>query len=299
MSSKQTSEYRFDRIDCPVKRVPGLESLYSNYDAILIDVWGVLHDGAPAREETINALEALRRESVPVVIVSNAARRTAALARELADVGIASGLYAAIVSSGELTWQSLRRGPDFARAGATGFYLGPARSRGLGDGLEIDWSESLDSADFVLNTGAPRGNPADVESLAPLLRKIRDHELPMICANPDLCAIRHGELGISAGAIAAAYLELGGRVVSFGKPDREIFDRALASAGNVERGRALMIGDAFATDIAGAANAGIDSLLIAGGIHAAELDPLDDRTVSSLAAVYGAMPTYYCDCFRW
>jgi ribonucleotide monophosphatase NagD (HAD superfamily) len=37
-----------------------------------------------------------------------------------------------------------------------------------------------------------------------------------------------------------------------------------------ERSRILAIGDSLRTDIAGAAGAGIDSLLIAGGIHADE-----------------------------
>lgn len=282
-----------------MRQVRGIAGLCPDYDLFLVDVWGVLYDGGEIHDAARHALERLRDRSLAVVIVSNAARREVQLRQELENAGLGADLYTDVVSSGELTWQALHRGLDFAPVGATAFYFGPERSRALCDGLDFDWSEAPASAEFVLNTGAPAGNPAAAESFLPLLRDLCARGLPMVCANPDLYAIRHGERGISAGAIAAAYRELGGRVVSFGKPERHIFELALSRVGNVERERALMVGDAFATDIAGAVNAGVDSLLVTGGIHAAEPGGLDDASVSSLAAVYGATPTYYCDCFRW
>ena len=45
-----------------------------------------------------------------------------------------------------------------------------------------------------------------------------------------------------------------------------------------DRSRILAVGDSLRTDIAGAAGAGIDSLLIAGGIHAEELGTTGERT---------------------
>ncbi len=282
-----------------MKQVQGLGSLHHLYDAVLIDAWGVLYDGGQIHDAARHALERLCDLPPVVVIVSNAARREAQLRRELERAGIRRDLYTDVVSSGELTWQALRQGLDFAPAGAAAFYLGPERSRALCDGLDFDWVDSPAAADFVLNAGAPGGNPANADSFVPQLEQMRARNLPMVCANPDLYAIRHGELGISAGAIAAAYRDLGGTVISYGKPERDIFERALARAGYVDRGRALMIGDAFATDIAGAVNAGIDSLLVASGIHAAELVSVGQVTVSRLAAVYGVSPDYFCERLSW
>ena len=55
-----------------------------------------------------------------------------------------------------------------------------------------------------------------------------------------------------------------------GKPFRSVYDTCLGLLGIADRSRILAVGDSLRTDIAGAAGAGIDSLLIAGGIHAEE-----------------------------
>ena len=55
-----------------------------------------------------------------------------------------------------------------------------------------------------------------------------------------------------------------------GKPFRSVYDTCLGLLGIEDRSRVLAVGDSLRTDIAGAAGAGIDSFLIAGGIHAEE-----------------------------
>lgn len=53
----------------------------------------------------------------------------------------------------------------------------------------------------------------------------------------------------------------------------------------IDKSRVLKVGDAFETDIRGAANYGIDSLLIAGGIHDSELQPLCGETMKLILTV--------------
>ncbi len=283
-----------------LRPIGGFGDIQRFYDAFLIDAWGVLHDGRSCYPGVIETLERLRRLAKPVVVLSNAARREAALRQELAAVGIAAESYHAVVSSGELTWQALAEGRlPFATTGK-GYYLGPERSRSLCDGLEIDWVDSLDDCEFVLDTGAPEGNPATADRFAPLLRAMLDRQLPMICANPDLLAVRAGRPGISAGAIARLYQRMGAsQVVYFGKPDAEIFVRAHALLGATEKNRLLMIGDGLETDIAGAAGFGIESLLITGGIHAAELAAGGGEGIDGLVDKYAVRPTRYCSALRW
>jgi HAD superfamily hydrolase (TIGR01459 family) len=105
---------------------------------------------------------------------------------------------------------------------------------------------------------------------------MRERNLLMICANPDMVVERGDLLVPCAGALAAAYQEVGGRVFYAGKPHRPVYEAALALAAKlcgeaVAQNRVLAIGDAMRTDIAGAAAFGIDSLLVARGIHAIEL----------------------------
>src|SRR3712207_2071636 len=106
---------------------------------------------------------------------------------------------------------------------------------------------------------------------------MRARNLWMICANPDMVVERGDRLVPCAGALAAAYQETGGRVFYAGKPHRPVYEAALELAAKLRGGeavplsRVLAIGDAMRTDIAGAAAFGIDSVLVARGIHAIEL----------------------------
>lgn len=67
----------------------------------------------------------------------------------------------------------------------------------------------------------------------------------------------------------------------------------------------VAIGDSLHHDIKGANNATIESVLITGGIHAAELglagfnQSPDTEAVQALASKYDAHPTYVLSSFSW
>jgi len=283
-----------------LKLINGLEAIHHQYDAFLVDAWGVLHDGVQCYGGVIDCLQHLKHLRKPVIVLSNAARREEALVVELARMGISTRQYQGVVSSGESCWQSLKTGSISRRLGKQAYYLGPVRSQSICDGLNLQWMNTPEDADFVLNTGAPLGNPRDATALIPLLKQMANQQLPMICANPDLLAVRGGELGISAGAIAKLYQSLGDmHIVYYGKPQLEFFQLAVNQLENIDKSRLLMVGDAFHTDIVGAVNYGIDSLLVTGGIHADQLVPGDLESVKRTARVYGVEPAWVCQGFRW
>jgi HAD superfamily hydrolase (TIGR01459 family) len=100
--------------------------------------------------------------------------------------------------------------------------------------------------------------------------------MPMVCANPDIVIHRGETLIYCAGALAGRFEALGEEVVYAGKPHLPIYRRALALAkeargASVDEARVLAVGDGMKTDIAGAARAGLDALLITRGIHRAAL----------------------------
>jgi HAD superfamily hydrolase (TIGR01459 family) len=110
-----------------------------------------------------------------------------------------------------------------------------------------------------------------------VLRRALACRLPMVCANPDLVVMHGDRLALCAGALAQWYMVEGGRVRWHGKPYPSVYATCLGLLGIPERARLVAIGDSLRTDIAGAAAAGIDSLLVAGGIHAAEFGMDEDR----------------------
>jgi ribonucleotide monophosphatase NagD (HAD superfamily) len=125
----------------------------------------------------------------------------------------------------------------------------------------------------------------------------------MVCANPDLVVIHDGKPALCAGALAEHYEKIGGRVRWHGKPYPSVYDSCLALMGIAERRRLLAIGDSLRTDIAGAAGAHIDSLLIAGGVHAGEFTTeegaLDPDRIAAAITKSGANPIGVAARFIW
>ncbi|MQX37105.1 TIGR01459 family HAD-type hydrolase [Roseospira navarrensis] len=273
--------------------LPGLRDLCAGRDGLIIDLWGVLHDGNTAYPGVTDALAAIKASGLRTLLLTNAPRLSAPLVETMAGMGIPRDLYDDILSSGDAVHQELRRrsDPAFAALGARCWHLGPARDRSIFEGLDdITVVESPEAADFVLNTG-PWSFDETVADYEDRLNRCRARALPMVCANPDHEVIREGRKVICAGAVAARYAEMGGAVIDRGKPDPAIYDLVMDRMGLADRRRVLVVGDGLHTDIAGAAAAGIDSVFVAGGLFAEPLGltsygqtPETDRVTALCAA---------------
>ncbi len=267
--------------------ISGLSAFAGDYDLILCDVWGVVHNGVHAFPAACAALGRARAGGASVVLVSNAPRPHPAIIAMLDGFGVPRSSYDAVVTSGDVTRALLA-----ARAGARVFHLGPERDLGTYEGLDVVLAP-LDEADLVVCTGLFDDDTETPDDYADMLAQMKARDLSFICANPDLVVERGASLVYCAGTIAKAYEDIGGGTVYCGKPYLPIYETALAQAdavrgGPVDRARVLGIGDALRTDIAGADAAGFDSLFIAGGIHAIELKAVDGAVPdsASLAALF-------------
>ncbi len=283
----------------------GMAALADRYDAFILDLWGVLHNGITAYPHAIECLKALKARDKKLLVLSNAPRRAAGILERNIELGLVPELYDALHSSGEETWLHLKERPDawYRDLGRLGFHLGPARDQGIREGLEIEFVDDLAAADFILNTGADRAEDR-VEDFEDLLQAALARNLPMVCANPDLVVMRGSAMEICAGAIAARYEDLGAQVRYHGKPYADVYRRAFAILGVEDPSRIAGVGDSFRTDIAGARAAGIDGIFIAGGIHIEELGPdadgrPDPERLAVMAAQSGHHPDAVLPVFRW
>jgi HAD superfamily hydrolase (TIGR01459 family) len=280
--------------------VSGLAELAPRYDVILCDVWGVLHDGVVGFPAARDALARFRAGGGTVVLVSNAPRPGHVVARQLEKMDVVA--HDAIVTSGDLTRKTV-----IERGDQTLYHLGPDRDLPIYDGVTVRF-EGVDEADYVVCTGLLDDDTDTPEDYAPLLRRMRERDLWMLCANPDLVVERGERLLYCAGALAAAYEQLGGRTYYPGKPHQPIYDEALAVAAQLrgrvpETRRVLAIGDAIRTDVAGGRAAGLDVLMIVRGIHAAEIGyeggPLDAPRLKSWLASQAVRPTAVAPELTW
>src|SRR5690606_15128531 len=87
----------------PLPIIAGLSDLSGRYDAVLSDVWGVIHNGVHAFPEAVEALQRFRAEGGRVVLITNAPRPSGPIVGELDRFGVPRDAYDAIVSSGDVT----------------------------------------------------------------------------------------------------------------------------------------------------------------------------------------------------
>ncbi|HEX8666162.1 MAG TPA: TIGR01459 family HAD-type hydrolase [Beijerinckiaceae bacterium] len=254
----------------PIRLVAGLEEIASDYDAVLCDVWGVIHNGIVASKPACEALARFRERGGCAILITNAPRPGSAVVGQLDRLAVPRRAYDAVVSSGDLT-----RAIVAERRGEVVHHIGPERDKPIFSELNVRFGP-LDEADYVVCSGLFDDSRETAEDYRPALTRMRERSLWMLCANPDLVVERGHTLIPCAGAIAAAYEDMGGEVFYAGKPHRPIYEAALRMAEKalgrpVEPSRALAVGDAIRTDIAGAQKFGIPALFVARGIHAGEM----------------------------
>ena len=273
--------------------IPHFSALAPNYDVLLCDVWGVVHDGEVSFPQACDALMRARAQGKTVVFITNAPRPGEAVIRQLDRLHVPHEVYDAIVSSGDVTRSVIE-----ARKGQSLCHIGPERDHSIFTGLNAQFAP-LESADYVVCSGLDADDSETPEDYRARLEIMLKRKLFMVCGNPDLVVERGDRLVYCAGSIADLYATMGGEVLYAGKPYRPIYQLALqraeaTSGRKTDLKRVLAIGDSVRTDLKGARTAGVDFLFITAGIHAEELGGRERPDLGALQKVFAAagdMPT--------
>lgn len=110
------------------RTISGLREVADEFDGVLLDQFGVLHDGSTPYAAAIDAVRELAAAGKAVVVVSNSSRRASGTIGALVKKGFQAEWFAGAVTSGELTHTHLAERPD-------------AFWRGLGSRcIHITWS---------------------------------------------------------------------------------------------------------------------------------------------------------------
>lgn len=280
--------------------IESLGEIAEDYDVLFCDLWGCLHDGRRAMPEAVAALRAFRATGKTVVLLTNAPRPRASVETQIARFGVPEDSWDTIATSGDSARAAMFRGAVGRRVWFMGQafdepFFSPLKM--IADPVPIE-RVSFEEAEGIVCCG-PFDPLAPPEALLPELRAAQARSLPLLNANPDLMVDRGEVREWCGGAVAALYARIGGTVLSFGKPHPPVYALArerLAELGRtVEDARILAVGDGIGTDIAGAAQDGIDSLFVTGGLAAAETRTMRQPEPGALAAFlaeHGQHPTY-------
>lgn len=237
----------------------GDAALVDGYDAALFDLDGVVYLGPVAVVGAVDGIAELRRRGCTVgFITNNAARSPRAVAEHLVELGIEAGTSDVVTSAQAAAHLLVARFGPGARILAVGGegVLDALAESGLqavrsadddpvaviqGFGLALAWQE-LNEAAIAINRGAY-----------------------WVATNDD--PTRPTDRGLVPGngaAVAAVRFAVSVTPEVAGKPYRPLLDDTIARLGATHP---IFVGDRLDTDIAGAVNAGLDSLLVLSGSH--------------------------------
>lgn len=271
-----------------------LADLDGRYDALYCDLWGCLHNGLTPFPAAVAALQGFRARGGVVILMTNAPRPSVEVAAHLAAMGAPRDSYDAIVSSGDAAVAEVASG----RYGRRVEHVGPERDLPFFDGLPVA-RVARDEAESVVLTGLYDDETETPDDYAGAIADWLARGLPVICANPDIVVDRGDRRLWCAGAVAEAYARAGGRPILTGKPHAPIYrlaaERLCALRGDAPQ-RILAVGDGIATDVAGGAAQGVDTLFVTGGLAAEAVSddpehPVPERLEAFLADA-AARPTY-------
>lgn len=246
----------------------GLADIAENYDALIVDIWGVLHNGQAPFEGVDAALLNYRQQGGKVLLLSNAPRPGTSAVKRLEAIGNSHDGFDDILTSGDAVRALMS---DMGREGKKICHIGPQKDADLITDLEVEFVDE-DAADAILFSGPYDDTTETPDDYGDMLARFRARNLPLLCPNPDR-TVQFGDRVIyCAGAIAEAYENIGGEVVWVGKPYPVVYARAramLRDMTGLENPHLLAIGDGPKTDMPGAEAAGIDALFIGGGLASA------------------------------
>ena len=241
------------------------KNIYHLYDAFIIDLWGVVHNGIEPYKGVIDCLQQLKSDNKSVLFLTNAPRPAAFIVQKLNDMGI-QVTSDELLTSGDVVREQLIQfsDPVFSKLGRKFFHLGENRNPDILAGILAQSISTVDAASFVLLT-AYINEGEDLNQYDKFLQDIAIRNLPVICANPDKVILNGTKLRYCSGFIAEKYEKIGGIVHYYGKPYKAIYAKAFErlKENNIQdKKRILMIGDTLETDILGAKTVGIDSVLV-------------------------------------
>ena len=278
-----------------MRELEHLSEIFNNYDTFIIDLWGVMHNGIKLNSKAIEAVGRLKNKEKKIVFLSNAPRPSSAVVSFLLKMNMEKKYLTNVITSGEAAMNAINQN----KFGKTFFHLGPTRDSSIFEKVK-DSKTNIDNCDFILCTGLFDEDNPDINE--PQLHEndlnyyknflIKHISKKLVCTNPDLTVHRGSKEEYCAGYVAKIFENLGGEVIYYGKPYKEVYNMCFDSQEKV-----LAIGDNLRTDIKGANNLNIDCIFISDGIHRNEFKNIAE--LNTLLNKYRVKANFFQKELKW
>ena len=251
--------------------IEAFSEISDKYTAVICDLWGCLHNGLKSFPEALRALEQFKASNGKVVLVTNAPRPIGNVEYQIASLGIKDSHYDILLTSGELTSNYINK---ICENNLRVFHIGGKRHHSIYKDMIHEQKISIElediaRADLIVCTEPFDPSKDELADYTNTLKVGIDKKLTLLCANPDLVVDVGNAREMCAGSLASMYEKMGGKVIYFGKPHNNIYQEVYSFLNKLGKPKAesiLCIGDGLNTDIRGANNEELDSLLVVGGL---------------------------------
>ncbi|MEM8582242.1 MAG: TIGR01459 family HAD-type hydrolase, partial [Pseudomonadota bacterium] len=198
--------------------IESLDQISHQYDALLVDLWGCVHNGIEPFPEAVKALQTYRASGGTVLLLTNSPRPRAGVEKQLANMGVPEDTWHTIATSGDSARMAMFRGV----VGRKVYFIGEDHDQRFFDPLKLMDNPveiarvPLEKAEGIVCTG-PFDPMADPAVNRPEFLFAKQKGLKLLCANPDIVVDRGERREWCAGALAQLYSEMGGESLYFGK----------------------------------------------------------------------------------
>ena len=270
------SRYHDFTLDVRLRRPEILPGRALSTPSFFIDIDGVLYGGSAPVSKGPGVLAYLRSRGFPFLLVTNTSRMSASdIQEKLADLGYQVNTDE-ILPVSLAAVEYLTHKFDAARC----FLIGDDSLARLLEKHGHTVSRKEESADAVVIGQSLWADFGEID----IARRLALQGAEVIALHRDATWPDGDVIRVGLGPIVAAIESvIYGAVTVIGKPQRAFFDAALSRAG-FARADTVMIGDSIASDIDGAINADLRSLLVRTGNSAEEPVPAGcDGALNSIA----------------
>lgn len=269
-----------------------ISRIKDEFDTVICGVNGVIMRGSQIDAAALGTLIKMYQSGKRVMLSSNLSLRVGELFGLLKSAGVPMNIFCAMITAGEIAHFYLQNASSLGRC----YYNMTSLPSKMMFGLNYQETRLLDKAHFVLAETVAEG--INVEAQMPVLEQALRRGLPLVCVGNNTSVVSdNGQICAGAGALAEQYALLGGKVLSFGKPDVRIAAYLTENIADFQRSRCLVIGDGMATDMRLGYNFKAQTLLLTSGVHQLSADL--GTQINELQANYGLHVDYYAETLQW
>lgn len=267
-----------------MKNIQRIEDVIDLYENFIFDIWGVIHNGERLYEGVLEVFSKLKSANKNYFFISNAPRPKHVIWKKFKELGLHID-EEVITTSGDFFLHEYCKTSSsfFANIHEKCLVLGEETNHDLLKGISFNRAQNIEEASYLLLLMFANSEEA-LKGYDDVFSNAISNNLPAVCPNPDKIVIANHNIRYPAGSFAKRYEELGGKVFYFGKPYVNIYNHVFNKF-NLSPSQTVMIGDSMETDIKGANNAKIDSLLIQTGVY-------NNQDIVKITNGYDYKPTY-------